>query len=270
MSPQKGLTRDAVQKRLEQFGENVLPAKKKLSALSHFVRQFSSPLIYILVAAGVVTYALGDYTDALVIFMAVFINTLLGYYQETKAENALSALKNILQPVAKVYRNGDMLKVPVHLIVPDDIVVLHQGDRVPADGKVIESSHVSTNDSILTGESIAIRKKNGDMVFMGTTVLTGRALFKVTETGISTKMGSIADKLSSTKEASTPLQLRLQSFAHVLAVAILGISLCVFFIGILQGLPLRDMFTTSVALAVGAIPEGLTISLTVILSLGMI
>jgi Ca2+-transporting ATPase len=269
MSPQKGLTRDAVQKRLEQFGENVLPAKKKLSALSHFVRQFSSPLIYILVAAGVVTYALGDYTDALVIFMAVFINTLLGYYQETKAENALSALKNILQPVAKVYRNGDMLKVPVHLIVPDDIVVLHQGDRVPADGKVIESSHVSTNDSILTGESIAIRKKNGDMVFMGTTVLTGRALFKVTETGISTKMGSIADKLSSTKEASTPLQLRLQSFAHVLAVAILGISLCVFFIGILQGLPLRDMFTTSVALAVGAIPEGLTISLTVILSLGM-
>lgn len=269
MIEHRGLTRDYAQKQLQVFGENKLPAKKKLSALSHFTRQFTSPLIYILVIAGVITYLLSDYTDALIIFMAVFINTLLGYYQETKAENALNALKNILQPVAKVYRSGDLLKIPVQLVVPEDIVVLHQGDKVPADGILIESVQLSTNESILTGESVAVRKRDKDMVYMGTTVVTGRALFKVTATGVSTKMGTIAEQLSETKETLTPLQVRIHSLGKAIAFAVLGISLCVFIIGILQGQPFRNMFVTSVALAVSAIPEGLTISLTVILSLGM-
>ncbi len=269
MAEYKGLSQEIVQKKLLEFGENKLPTKKRLSVLTRFIHQFSSPLIYILVAAGVVTYLLGDYTDALIIFVAVFLNTILGYYQESKAENALEALKSIIQPVTNVYRKGQLEKIPAHLIVPDDVVVLHQGDKVPADGVILESVQLSTNDAILTGESIAIRKKDNDMVYMGTTVLTGRAVFRITATGVSTKIGSIADKLSSTKEPLTPLQQRIQSLAHVLAAGIVSISCGVFLIGLLQGIPVRDMFTTSVALAVGAIPEGLTISLTVILSLGM-
>jgi len=269
MSEYRGLSSEEVEKKLEEFGENRLSQKKKLSGLLRFTHQFTSPLIYILVFAGIVTYVLGDYTDSLVIFLAVFLNTLLGYYQESKAENALAALKGILQPVATVYRRGELQKIPVHLIVPDDLVVAHQGDKIPADGELIEAVQFSTSDAILTGENIAIRKKVKDIVYMGTTVLTGRALFRVTDTGARTKMGSIATQLTETKEVETPLQVRIRSFARVLAGIILSISGGVFLIGIIKGLPIHDMFTTSVALAVGAIPEGLSISLTVILSLGM-
>ncbi len=269
MSHYEGLSQATALQQLEKYGENILPEEKRLSRLGHLWRQFTSPLIYILVAAGSITYILGDYTDAFVIFAAVFINTVLGYYQEVKAENALYALKNILSSTAQVYRRSELKKIPIQYLVPEDIVVLHQGDKIPADGTLLEAISLSINESILTGESEAVTKKEKDSIYMGTIVLTGRAVYKVTKTGLVTKLGSIASKLSTTEDTQTPLQIRLNALATFLAIGVIILAAIVMTVGLLKGIPLPDMFAVSVALAVAAIPEGLTISLTVILALGM-
>ena len=265
----QGLTTSQAEELLQKYGPNKLPEGKKRTRLSHLIAQFKSPLIYILVIAGFITLALRDYKDSAVIFAAVFFNTILGYYQEVKAEKALDALKNMLTPHAKVMRDGQTIDIEVADLVPGDIVILGQGDKVPADGVLLEAVTFSANEAMLTGESTAVQKKKKAEVFMGTHVISGRGVMHVKTTGASTKMGSIAEDISVLDDTSTPLQKRLSHLAHTLALIVLALSALILFIGLVNGTPFVEIFSTSVALAVASIPEGMAVSLTVILAVGM-
>lgn len=264
-----GLTSSQVSTLRAKYGSNKLPDEKKRTRLHHLLSQLSSPLIYILIGAGVITYTLHDVQDSLIIFAAVFINSILGYYQEVKAEKALDALKSMLSPKTKVMRNGVLTSISVTELVPGDIVILNQGDKVPADGELVEAVQMAANEALLTGESTAVRKEAKSMVYMGSHIIAGHGILEVRETGLHTKMGSIAQEISTIDTTPTPLQKRMDGLAHSLALLVVMLSGVVVLIGLLEGVPFTDIFSTSVALAVAAVPEGMTIALTVILALGM-
>lgn len=264
-----GLSLSEAAKRLSDYGKNILPDRGGRGKLRIFLSQFSSPLMYLLVFAGIITFFLQHLTDTLVIFAAVFVNTILGYYQELKAEKALLALKKMLNPTAKVVRSAQVLTIPVEFIVPGDYLIISRGDRIPADGDIINSVDFNVSESIITGESESILKRKGDQVYMGTTVTNGRGIICITKTGSLTMMGGIAEQLAEVRETLTPLQLRLKNLAKIIAIVVLGLALITFFIGVVSGRTFSEMLLTSVAIAVASIPEGMAISLTVILVLGM-
>jgi P-type Ca2+ transporter type 2C len=269
MEQQSGLSDSDVKLKLEQFGLNKLPTKPSTLRIKILIRQLASPLIYILLFSAVLTFVLGQYIDAIIITIAILINTLLGYYQEQKAEKALESLKNFLHETTTVIRQGKRKEILSEQIVPGDIVLLAQGEKIPADGKVLESYGLMVNESILTGESFAVKKDNGTDVYMGTTVLIGKGVFQVASTGQETKIGEIAKELKEQKEDLTPLQNKLARLANSLAVIVVVISLLIFAIGVFSGKDTLEMFTVAVAVAVAAIPEGLMVALTVILAIGM-
>lgn len=264
-----GLTSQEAQKRLTDFGLNILPEKPPLSSFLIFLDQFKSPLVYVLLFAAGVTLFLRDFPDTAIILLAVFINTTLGFYQERKASRALIALKKVLIPKTWVLRDGKRQFLETKFLVSGDLVFLSAGDKIPADGILTESFHLSLNEAILTGEASPVSKKEKEKVFAGTEVLTGRAVFKVEETGKNTQIGEIAEKLTKLEEEKTPLELRLSGFARQLAFFVAGSTLFIFLTGVLLGKNWTEMFTTAVAIAVAAIPEGLVVSLTVILAIGM-
>lgn len=277
-----GLTQLEAEKRLSESGLNILPEKPPTPDIAIFIRQIQSPLIYILLFAAVVSFILAEVTDASVILMAVIVNTILGFYQERKAERGLVALKKILTPHAKVIRDGVQKTIQATHLVPGDMVLLYSGDRVPADGVIMEAAELTVDEAILTGESVPVNKsskfkveslKSGtdksQKVFMGTTVIGGLGKFVVIETGLKTEMGKIAQSLSETKEKETPLQIRLAQLAKTLTVVVAISASIIFLVGGLRGESWVEIFTTSVAVAVAAIPEGLVIALTTILALGM-
>ena len=274
----QGLTSEEAQKKLEEFGPNKLDHKKDFPSLKLFLFQFKSPLVYILVLAGLVTFFLQDLTDSVVIFAAVWLNTFLGFYQERKAQKSLAALRSLLAPKAKVIRDGQPQEIEASKIVSGDLVVLTIGDRVSADGVLVEATDFSVNEAILTGESMPVRKKailkidqvkKENKVFMGTTVAIGIAKMKVTEIGMNTEMGKIGKSLVELEEEATPLQIQLGKLSKIIALVVGMVSLIIFVLGGLFGYELIEIFTTSVAVAVAAIPEGLVVTLTVILALGM-
>jgi P-type Ca2+ transporter type 2C len=251
-----------------RYGANKLPEKPPPSNLSIFLAQFKSSLVYVLLFAGIVTLVMGHYSDSIIIMIAVTINTVLGYLQESKANNSLSALKKYVTQHSEVIRDGERKKVLSASIVPGDIVVLAQGTKVPADGELIEVNRFFVDEAILTGESVQVVKEIGGGVFMGTTVTTGRALMRVTKIGSETKMGGIASDIQDDKE-DTPLKRQLTDFSKKLVYVILLAVFIVYVAGVVRGESVVQMFTTAVALAVASIPEGLLISLTVILAIGM-
>lgn len=273
-----GLTSVEAQKRLEKFGPNELAKKREFSSLKLFFSQFKSPLVYILVLAGLVTLFLQDFTDTIVIFAAVFLNTTLGFYQEQKAQKALSALRKLLSFKAKVIRDGKQQEIEASRIILGDVVVLTIGSRAPADGVLVEAADLSVNEAILTGESMPVSKKAAaspdkpkkeNIVFMGTNIVTGIAKMLVTKTGMETEMGKIGKAVEEVEEEKTPLQIQLGKLAKILAVVVGVVTLLIFALGRFLGYKPLEMFTTSVAVAVAAIPEGLVVTLTVILALGM-
>jgi len=239
-----------------------------------------------LVFACLVTLFLRDFVDSAVIFVAVFVNTLLGFFQERKAQKALIALQSYLVSKTKVIRNGERKMINTRELVPGDLVVLEIGGRVPADGVLVEATDLSVNEAILTGESMPVNKlkiknenfkieiqnskfKEENLVFMGTTIVTGIAKMIVTKTGMETEMGKIGEKVTGLREEKTPLQNQLDKLAKILALVVGLITVLIFVLGEILGYEPLQMFTTSVAVAVAAIPEGLVVTLTVILSLGM-
>jgi len=281
-----GLSSAQASELLKKHRPNELRGKKHVSGLKVFLSQFTSPLIYVLVFASLVTLFLKDFTDSLVIFAAVAINTALGFYQEFKAQKTLQALKSLLSPKAKVIRDGRQQIIDARFLVPGDLVVLTIGDRVPADGVLVEATDLTVNEAILTGESTPTKKsqisnfkfqinfksqnlKKENLVFAGTTVVTGIGKMVVTKTGMETEMGKIGKVVEEVEEEKTPLQIELGKLAKILAVVVGIITLGIFVLGEGRGYPALQMFTTSVAVAVAAIPEGLVVSLTVILALGM-
>jgi Ca2+-transporting ATPase len=279
-SNKQGLSSGEAKKRLARFGKNELAEKKKAGKLVIFLRQFKSFLVIILIAAAVISFIVDSMIDMIVITMIVIINALFGFRQEYKAEKTIDALKRLSAPDVVVFRNGKKFKISSKQLVPGDIDFLEQGNRVSADMRVIESMNLKLNEASLTGESAPVVKdtdpvkaKNiadmNNMVFMGTLIAYGRGTAVVTETGMKTQMGHIAEMIESTKEKQTPLQKRLDVFGKKLGVLILVICALVSIIGILHGKPVVDMFLTGVALAVAAIPEGLPAVVTITLTMGL-
>ncbi len=265
--PIKGLTSGRADALLKEHGLNTLPEKPLPSDFAIFISQLKNPLVYVLLAAMVVTFFLKEFSDTLIIGLAVFINTILGFVQERKAGRALEALKKLVHVQTRVIRDGEIVTIPTEQIVPGDVVMLNQGDKVPADGTLLDVNRFFVSEALLTGESEPISKSETDAVYMGTIVTAGKAKMLVTITGASSEMGKIADSISEKEE--TPLVKQLVKFSNQLSVLVLGLVAFVFVVGLLFGESLVDIFTTSVALAVSAIPEGLLVGLTVVLAIGM-
>lgn len=267
-SNEQGISNDQALKLLAEIGSNILPEQPLPSQTSIFLSQLKSPLVYILLSAGLITLLLNHASDSLIIFIAVFINTILGFVQERKANQSLGSLKKFVTQEAEVVREGKRFKIESSKIVPGDIVILSQGSKVPADGVLVFSNRLYIDEAIITGESIPVFKTLKEHVYMGTTVTAGQGAMQVTETGIKTKIGSIAREIQEVKE-DTPLGKQLRNFSKKLVILVLMLTTLVFFIGVLRGKGIVEMFTTAIALAVSSIPEGLLVSLTVVLAIGM-
>lgn len=264
-----GLTSVEAKNRIVKFGPNEIKHKSPSSGLKVFLFQFKSPLIYVLLMASVVTFLMGEMIDSLVIMMAVVLNTLLGFTQEFKAERSLEALSNLISPKAKVMRDGQWQIIAAFELVPGDVVRLSIGKIVPADGILIAGDGVFVSEAVLTGESVSVEKKLGSEVFMGTIIEKGIGEMEVVRIGSETKMGKIADAMGSKGFGKTPLQIKLSSLSKKLAMFVGMVSLFVLIAGLAVGDRFVDIFPTVVALAVAAIPEGLVVSLSLILTVGM-
>ena len=263
------------------FGKNKLPKEKQLSQLKIFLSQFKSPLIYILIFAGIITFVLKEYTDALIISVAVIINTIVGFIQESKSSKALNKLKKVLSLKAIVLREGQIKEIQAEDLVPGDIIFLRPGDKVPADGRLIEVQELKINESALTGEWLPAEKEQAvlpaetsladrdNMVYMGTIVDAGKGKAIVTGIGLKTEIGQITNLVRETKEEKTPYQKKLARFSKTIGLIISLVCLAIFAEGLITGGGFIEMFTTSVAVAVASIPEGLPAAMTVILAIGM-
>ena len=281
-SVQNGLSDAEAQARLAQNGPNRLEGQKERSLIQMFLAQFKDFLVIILIIAAVISLFLHEYVDGGVILLIVVLNAVLGASEENKASNALKALKRMSSPLAKIIRNGAITKINSEEVTPGDLVVLEAGDYVPADLRLVESVNLKIDESALTGESVPVEKNAGlvletdavlgDRVncgYMGTVVTYGRGKGIVTGTGMSTQMGSIAAMLNETQDESTPLQKKLDSMGKMLGIVCIAICAVIFGLGVLKQMDIFEIFMTSVSLAVAAIPEGLTVVVTVVLAMGM-
>jgi len=278
----EGLTTVEAIKKLKDSGRNTLPQEKPYSKIRLFLRQFNSPLMYILLTTVIISFLLKHYSDTTFIIVVLLINTTVGFYQENKANKSLLALKKMVKIVAKVWRDGDKKEIDSEELVVGDVVLLKAGDKIPADGRIIETKNLKINEASLTGESQAVEKKIGNdlprstplperinMVFMGTIVEEGRATIVVVATGINTQIGEVVSLLKETKERKTPLQQKIATLSKITGAFILSIIFAIVIIGYFTGKSFADIFVASLALAVSAIPEGLLPAITVILILGM-
>jgi len=266
-SSPKGLSADEAAARLADYGPNVLPGKPPPGMARIFLRQFLSPLIYILIAAGVVSMAIGEWTDAGFIFAVIFLNALLGTVQEWKAEHSAASLQQLLKTKCRVRRDGHLQELDADHLVPGDIVVLESGSRVPADLRLLEVHSLSVDESLLTGESQAIFKEAGpcadnaslgeryNLAFAGTSITQGRALGVVVATALMTEVGSIAEAVAGTALAKPPLVIRMELFSRQVSYLVVGFVVLLALVASWQGTAFSEVFLMAVALAVSAIPE---------------
>lgn len=293
-SSENGLSEQFAQSRAERYGKNVLTEKKGPGVLKRFLMQLADPMIIVLLAAAAIsgiTAALSNesFADVFIILFVVVLNSVLGVVQESKAEEAIAALKTMTAAHSKVIRDGKLKSVKSEDLVPGDIILLEAGDSVPADARILECASMKVEESALTGESVPVEKTvdiigtNGEkvalgdrknMVYMGSTVVYGRGRAVVCDTGMKTEMGKIADALSQARESATPLQKKLAGLSKILTYLVLGICVIIFGVGLWQ----TGSFTTenvlnsfmlAVSLAVAAIPEGLAAVVTIVLSIGV-
>jgi Ca2+-transporting ATPase len=277
----QGLTQEDVLNRLKQYGVNELVAVGKTSPLTILFRQFKSILILILIGATIISLLTGHVVDAVVIFVIVLISAVLGFTQEYRAERALETLKKMLSPTATVIRDGKETTVPAKDVVPGDILVLREGDKVPADARLFETINLQTNEASLTGESMPIFKETTrlaedisildrkNMVFSGTEVTSGKGKALVVATGMNSEFGKIAAQVTVVAKEETPLEKRTKELGKWLGVVALAISVTVFIIGIFREMPLLEVVLFSIALAVAAVPEALPAVVTSSLAIGM-
>jgi len=276
-----GLDPQEARQRLDQYGPNTLSTQQGQSAWMRFLLQFHQPLIYILIAAGIITAALGEWVDSGVIFAVVLVNAIIGFIQESKAENALAALADTMIAEATVIRRGQKRRIPSVELVIGDIVLLQAGDRVPADIRLLHSRNLQVDESALTGESVAAEKtvdpldpetilaERINMAYGSSMVTYGQGTGIVTATGNQTEVGRISELISSAQNLATPLTEKITHFSHILLYAILVLAALTVAVGLVRGQPLIDMFMAAVALAVGAIPEGLPAAVTITLAIGV-
>lgn len=277
-----GLSQEEAKKRLDQYGPNQLPEAQTRGPFLRFMYQFHNILIYVLLAAGIVTATLEHWVDASVILAVVFLNAVIGFLQEGKAENALRAISQMLSPHAMVIRDSRQITIEAENLVPGDIVILQSGDKVPADLRLFRVKGLQIQESALTGESMAVEKSTnpvaeesvlGDrrcMAYSGTIVTHGQGSGMVMGTGAQTQIGRISSLVSEVESVTTPLLRQMAQFGRWLTVAILGIALITFAFGLLiRDYAAAEMFLAAVSLAVAAIPEGLPAIMTITLAIGV-
>lgn len=281
----RGLSSTQAQHRLNEYGPNRLEGAKKESLLSRLLSQFKDPMILVLLAAAALSLlSTGgeDWVEAAIILVIVLVNACISISQENSAEKALEALQKMSAPLAKVIRDGQMVRLGTELLVPGDIILLEAGDLVPADARVLECANLKTDESAMTGESVPVSKRAmaflpedtalGDrenMVISSTVVTNGRAVCVVTATGMDTEVGRIARMLTDAEDVTTPLQRKMGEISKTLSFLCLSVCAVMFGVGLIYGRELLGMFMTAVSLAVAAIPEGLPAIVTIVLALGV-
>lgn len=270
----KDLTSKEAKKRLKKFGKNEIKRTRKVSPIRIFFSQFTSPLILVLIVAAIISFIIGhlpdqphNTADAILILIIVFFSGVAGFIQEYKAEKTVEALQKISTPKIKVMRDGKEVEIDIGLVVPRDTILLEEGDVVPADAKLIEGNNIQFDEAVLTGESTAIRKKKGDIIFRGAFVNSGSGKAIVFKTGMQTKLGAIAEKLQEMKEEKSPFKKELDKFSKKVLIAISAIILVIFLVSILK-YSLYQSLLTGISLAVAAIPEGLPAVLIFALAIG--
>ena len=264
----QGLSEKEVLERRKKYGLNVILAKEKPKIFSIFLSQFKSPLIYILLLVGAISFIFGEFFDFILVISVLVLNVLMGFFQEYNAKKTLYALRKLVKPMATVIREGKRKLIEAKELVPGDLVILISGDKIPADGKLIQGE-ILVSEAILTGEEEGVVKREGDKVFMGAAVLSGKGIMKVEKIGKNTEFGKIGKALVEIEEGKTPLQKKLEDLSKNLAILILVICFLIFVAQILTGGETYPAFKTSIVLAVAAIPEALPVIVTVILALGM-
>ena len=297
-STSAGLSPGEASKRLEQNGKNKLDEAKKDSMVVRLLNQLKDPMIVILIAAAIISgitaaYSGESFADVIIIMAVVIINSVLGVYQESKAEKAIEALQAISAATSRVKRDGKILEIKTEDLVVGDVILLEAGDSVPADARLLESASLKIEEAALTGESVPVGKvicalnlgdqkdiSLGDrrnMVYMGSAVVYGRGSAVVVATGMQTEMGKIADAITQAKEHATPLQIKLNQLSKVLSWLVLGICIFIFALSLVRlslgegitGIGVLNTFMVAVSLAVAAIPEGLAAVVTIVLSIGV-
>ncbi|MCI1898125.1 MAG: HAD-IC family P-type ATPase, partial [Enterobacter sp.] len=281
-SQANGLDRAEAQARLQQHGPNALPEKKGKPAWLRFLAHFNDVLIYVLLAAAVLTAVMGHWVDTLVILGVAVINALIGHIQESNAEKSLKSIRNMLSSDALVIRNGAHETISTKDIVPGDIIILRAGDRIPADMRLIEAHNLRVEEAILTGESTVVDKhilpltgelSLGDrtnMVFSGTTVSAGGGMGVVVATGKDTELGHINQMMAGIEKHRTPLLVQMDKLGKAIFAIILAMMAALFvFSMVLRDIPMGELLLSLISLAVASVPEGLPAIISIILSLGV-
>ena len=278
-SRKTGLKKEEVEESQKQFGKNELPKQKQESALKIFMSQFADPMELILCITIVLSFISGEVVDAIALMVIIFVDVLLGTYEEWKARKDAESLINMIKVTTTVIREGKTIDIDSSEVVLGDIISLESGVKISADARLIECHNFQTDESALTGESIANTKSTDkipentnladrtNMVYAGTTVITGRALAVVTAIGIKTEIGKIADKVTNTKEEKSPLTIRTEKFSKQISVVIVVIAIIVAFVLKAKNFPLSEIFISVIALSVSAMPEGLALALTMALTI---
>ena len=272
-----GLSNKEAKSRLNKYGLNELPKEKDKSLLNIFTNSLKDPIIFVLIAASILSFIAGEILDAFVILFIIIIDAVVSTIQEYKAYKNSEALKNLIKVNVKVIRDNKTCEIDSSKIVKGDIIILESGDKISSDARIINSSNLTVDESILTGESIAVSKNNEKinlneidkkcMVYAGTSVLTGRAIAVVTETGINTEVGKIANKVAETVESKSPLTIRMEKFSKQISMLILIISIIIGIVLYFKGYTFIEIFLSVVALSVSAMPEGLPLALTMALTI---
>jgi len=278
---EKGITEKEAKKRLKKYKENIIERKKKIHPIKIFLTQFINPLVMVLIFATIISLAIQHYIDAIVIAIILLLNAILGFIQEYKAEKAIELLNKLRSSKTKVLREGKLKLIDSKHLVPGDIIVLEEGEKIAADARLIEEIILRVDEASLTGESTPVNKTvkqikkttpitdQNNMIFSGTTITRGRCTAVVTETGKKTELGQIAKSLEEIEPEPTPLQKRLIELGKWITIATIIIVILLIPLGLLRNMPFFDLVLTSISLAVAAIPEGLPAVVTITLALGI-
>lgn len=265
-----GLSEQDAEKKLKEFGHNRLKSKNKKNPVGIFLSQFKDIMVIVLLSATVISVAMGEIYDAVTIILIVLMDAILGFIQEYRTERTMEALEKLTAPTARVIRGGSERVIDASLIVPEDVILIESGDQVPCDGRILRSNGLWCNESILTGESEAVRKGSQDnSVYMGSSVTRGNAVILCEQTGMNTKMGQVSSLIDEAGSEETPLQRKLGSLGKTLCLLCAAVCVLVVIAGILRGEPIFDMLMTGITIAIAAIPEGLPATVTIALALSV-
>ncbi len=264
-----GLTDSEAEKKLKEHGYNRLKSKSRKNPVGIFLSQFRDIMVIVLLGATVISVAMGEIYDAVTIILIVLMNAVLGFIQEYRTERTMEALEKLTAPTSRVIRSEKEKVIDASLIVPEDVILIEAGDQVPCDGKILRSNGLWCNESILTGESDAVRKNDQDSVYMGSSVTRGNAVIICEQTGMSTKMGQVSSLIDEAGSAETPLQRKLGSLGKTLCLLCAAVCVLVVIAGIWRGEPIFDVLMTGITIAIAAIPEGLPATVTIALALAV-